>query len=572
MQPNAAYVNLTDSEATEFTVSMIAAIDSDDSSEVSSYVSTDGRRAGKKKMPAKETVTVISLPVKRRPNELTRDTTSGSHSPGAGTTDVDSFDKGLADTSHMNIIKYSNTDTSCSEVATPDTGRSHVTSLKPTVVTVRAEETSLDKQQKKGHHHGMINTPERLAHLTQWHEGATGNRGLKNLHPVEDTPEEESSHKAFKRAVGGISKKIEWHGPLVQRFKEEEEPAITLGLDEHKTNFGMILRLSGDPAEGVPQFREPLCYSEDSLDNIGELMSPSEVNRLMEEDLYDTPSSGNSSNTRHTVAVIICPGETNDGSNEGNVQRSTIARALHRSLKFKSLYDQLGYRSQARLMATEALRKISAEHGPQCYVNEAQASRVFLESPNSVTFTDEDMEVAYPDHKRPQYLEVQINDVHVHRALVNTGSFVNVIPLATLTAAGIPRKRITKLEVQIAGFRNSTETTIGCIQLDLKAGPIRSQTRFHVLDVDVIRIPANQTTFDRTETHYADVEFYEDFTDRWECDVCKTTGTPLLPCEEIRELSDNDLLSVLEKKRKKKEVDTQCIKVTLPNGQIVYRL
>lgn len=129
-------------------------------------------------------------------------------------------------------------------------------------------------------------------------------------------------------------------------------------------------------------------------------------------------------------------------------------------------------------MVTKALMKISAKHGPQCYINEAQASRTFLESTNSVTFTDKDMEVTYPDHKWPMYLEVQINGVHVRRALVDTRCSVNVIPLATLTAAGIPCKRIRKVEVQIVGFGNSIETSIGYIQLNLKTGPYAHKPGF----------------------------------------------------------------------------------------------
>ncbi|EXC28861.1 Retrovirus-related Pol polyprotein from transposon 17.6 [Morus notabilis] len=370
----------------------------------------------------------------------------------------------------------------------------------------RSKETPMDTQRREINRHGMVGTPERLAYLIQWQGDVAGNSGLKNLCPDEDTSKEESSHKAFKRAAGRTSTRIAWHGPLIQRFEEEREPTNILGLDEHGTDFGMFQGLVVIRRKEHPNFR-----------------------------------------------MIICPGETDDRSNEGNAQRSTIARALHRSPKFQSLFDQLGYGPQARLMATEALMKILAEHRPQCYVSEAQASRAFLESTNSVTFTNEDMEVAYADHKRPLYLEVQINDVHVRRALVDTGSSVNIIPLATLTAVGIPHKRIMKVEVQIVRFGNSTKTSIGCIQLDLKCIKGRLRTK-------VVRILANQTPFDQMETHYADAEFYDNFANRGENDVSKPTSTPLPHLEEIRELSDNDLRNVLEKKRKKKEANTQCIK------------
>ena len=88
-----------------------------------------------------------------------------------------------------------------------------------------------------------------------------------------------------------------------------------------------------------------------------------------------------------------------------------ISRSLHKSSKFKSLFDQLDFGIQARTTATEALMRISAKHGPQCYANEAAVTRAFLESNNSVTFTDEDMKVPYSYHCRLLYLEVPLSSI-----------------------------------------------------------------------------------------------------------------------------------------------------------------
>ena len=72
-----------------------------------------------------------------------------------------------------------------------------------------------------------------------------------------------------------------------------------------------------------------------------------------------------------------------------------ISQSLHKNPKFKSLFDQLGFGIQARIVATKALMKISVEYGPQCYANEVAATRAFLESTNSITFTYEDTKVPY---------------------------------------------------------------------------------------------------------------------------------------------------------------------------------
>ena len=52
------------------------------------------------------------------------------------------------------------------------------------------------------------------------------------------------------------------------------------------------------------------------------------------------------------------------------------------------------------------------------------------------------MEVGYPNHRRPLYLAVFINQILIKRALVDTGASVNLIPLSTLQALGISERKI----------------------------------------------------------------------------------------------------------------------------------
>ena len=59
-----------------------------------------------------------------------------------------------------------------------------------------------------------------------------------------------------------------------------------------------------------------------------------------------------------------------------------------------------------------------------------------------ITFIDEDMEVGYPDHRRPLYLAASINQIPIKRALVDTGACVNLIPLSILQATGISERKI----------------------------------------------------------------------------------------------------------------------------------
>lgn len=107
--------------------------------------------------------------------------------------------------------------------------------------------------------------------------------------------------------------------------------------------------------------------------------------------------------------------------------------------------------------------KVFTVQGPQWYANEAFATRAFLKSTNVISFTDEDMEAAYPNHRCSLYLEAMINDVHVRRALVDTGSSINIISLSVLIVAGVPPSQITKKETSIAGFGNGAKTLLGYV-------------------------------------------------------------------------------------------------------------
>ena len=101
---------------------------------------------------------------------------------------------------------------------------------------------------------------------------------------------------------------------------------------------------------------------------------------------------------------------------------------------------------------------------------------------NSITFTNEDMEVQYQDHRRLLYITAQINAVSVRRALVDIGSSLNLIPLSTLLPAGILRQRINHMPTTISGFGNGSEETVGHVLLVLQVGPVKALTCFHVIN------------------------------------------------------------------------------------------
>ena len=106
---------------------------------------------------------------------------------------------------------------------------------------------------------------------------------------------------------------------------------------------------------------------------------------------------------------------------------------------------------------------IASKAGVECLTAEIPDDRALLQESTEITFSNEDMEVGYPDHRRPLYLEASINQILIKRALVDTGASVNLIPLSTLQAVGISERKIQGCPMEVTRFGGRGEYTAGHI-------------------------------------------------------------------------------------------------------------
>ena len=264
------------------------------------------------------------------------------------------------------------------------------------------------------------------------------------------------------------------------------------------------------------------------------------------------------------VAVVIHGNLAEIEEPERSFHPSTV-RTIQKNLKFRSLFNQLGFGLEARKVATESLMSIAIDLGMECFTVESHASQAFLEITNAITFTDEDMEVEHPDHRRPLYLLATINSVQIRKALVNTGASLNLIALSTLKAMGLASKRILGSPKEIIGFEGSAKSTEGYVQLVVRVGPIVALTRFHVINSEVfyhvllgcpwlhkhrlipstyhqcvkrrlngrpIRIPANHNPFSQGEVNFVETMFYDELEPDNESPIPGALGTPVMEEEE----------------------------------------
>ena len=250
---------------------------------------------------------------------------------------------------------------------------------------------------------------------------------------------------------------------------------------------------------------------------------------------------------------------------------------------------------------------IAADSGIECFTAESHASRAFLKTTNAITFTNEDMEVEHPDHRRPLYVMATINGVQIRRALADTGASLNLIALSTLEAVGLAGKRILGAPMEITRFRGSAESTEGYVQLALRVGPIAALTRFHVINSEVsyhvllgrpwlhkyrlipstyhqcvkgrlnrrpIRIPANHNLFSQGEVNFVETMFYDELEPDNESLM---PGTPrALVLEEEEGRGTCNLRDLQKRKRQKREPSTsgswECVIVREPGGRLIYHL
>ena len=58
---------------------------------------------------------------------------------------------------------------------------------------------------------------------------------------------------------------------------------------------------------------------------------------------------------------------------------SSIVKTLQKSLKFRSLFNQLGFGLEVRRIAIESLMSIATDLRVECFTVESHASRAYLE-------------------------------------------------------------------------------------------------------------------------------------------------------------------------------------------------
>ena len=192
-------------------------------------------------------------------------------------------------------------------------------------------------------------------------------------------------------------------------------------------------------------------------------------------------------------------------------------------------------------------------------------------------------------------MAASINQIPIKRALVDTSTSVNLIPLSTLQTAGISKSKIQGCPIEVTGFGGKGEYTIGHIQLWLKVGPITSVVCFHMVKTDVsyhillgrpwlhkhylvpstyhqrvkgrlnnkmICIAVDPSPFEQAEAHLVETMFYYEWAPFGESLVSKPQGTFIPRWEDVQEDLKLDLKELLMRWKKRKNAPTSKLSGT----------
>ena len=168
---------------------------------------------------------------------------------------------------------------------------------------------------------------------------------------------------------------------------------------------------------------------------------------------------------------------------------------------------------------------------------------------------------------------------------------IDILPLPTFDALGIPRERIILKPLQVARIGALQQNTLRHVSLDLRVGPIRAPTLMHVMEGSTsyhiilgrpwlkaykamasiyqqyvkaiwknkqVVIEATMTPFDKAELHFAKPTLYQEYEPESENKILLFNPIALQTEEE-------DDGEVVEPERPSK-----IRKVTEPDGQVIY--
>jgi len=102
---------------------------------------------------------------------------------------------------------------------------------------------------------------------------------------------------------------------------------------------------------------------------------------------------------------------------------------------------------------------------------------------NNLGFNDEDLPAERKNHNLALHISVNYKSDSISNVLINTGSSLNVMPMATLKKLSYPSIQLRATSVSVRAFDGSRKSVLGDVDLPISVGPHEFKVTFPVMDI-----------------------------------------------------------------------------------------
>ena len=131
---------------------------------------------------------------------------------------------------------------------------------------------------------------------------------------------------------------------------------------------------------------------------------------------------------------------------------------------------------------TRALTKMSIQTNA---TPKAMVAKITENKQGVITFSDADLRVEWRNHNRALFILTKVKGKRTSYVMMDDGSTINVCPLQILPNLGVKVEKLTKSDLVIRAYDDSTRSVEGTFVAPIKTGPIEAVVEFTVLDIPV---------------------------------------------------------------------------------------
>ena len=159
-----------------------------------------------------------------------------------------------------------------------------------------------------------------------------------------------------------------------------------------------------------------------------------------------------------------------------------ILEQLKKEKASVSIWELLIHSSSHRKALVKALTKMSIQTNA---TPEAMVAKIIEKKQRIITFSDPDLPVEGINHNRALFIPVEVKGKRTSYVMVDDRSVINVFPLQILPNLRVKVEELTKSNLVIRAYDDSTRSMKGIFVALVKTGPIEVVMEFTVLDIPI---------------------------------------------------------------------------------------